>query len=127
MVKKKWFVLPPVQSWYYQRYHPEYQEPPPFADGCKSVDVQPEMEMIYPRNFARVYIPLEQGGEKGQAIFEAAHRNPESSIFWHLDDHYLGTTRHNHQMGIRVEKGLHSITLVDEQGKELKVRFEVVN
>lgn len=127
MKRKKWFVLPPVQSWYYKKYHPEYQEPPPFSVACKSAGSHSEMEMVYPKNFTKVYIPVEQDGEKGQAVFEAAHRNPSGTIFWHLDNQFLGSTRHHHQMGVRAEKGLHLLTLVDEKGTSLEIRIEIVN
>jgi penicillin-binding protein 1C len=42
-----------------------------------------------------------------------------------LDNEYLGVTQANHKMGIQAEKGLHQITLVDETGKEVSVKFEV--
>lgn len=122
-----WFVLPPVEAWYYQKHHPNYRKPPPYAPACSTTNTKQLFELIYPRQFTRVYIPIEQDGQRGQAIFEAACQNKETMLYWHLDDTYLGTTQGNHQMGIQATKGSHVLTLVDDQGNELKQRFEVMN
>jgi penicillin-binding protein 1C len=85
------------------------------------------MEMIYPRHSARVYVPRELDGSPGKVILEAAHRTPETLIHWHLDDHFLGSTRYIHQMGIRPDMGTHTLTLVDENANTIRHRFEAVD
>lgn len=122
-----WFVLPPVQSWYYQKYHPAYEKAPPFSATCKGENKTNLFELIYPRQFTKVYIPIEQDGELGFAIFEAAHENRSANLYWHLDDQYLGTTEDIHQMSIQAKKGAHILTLVDDLGNEIQQRFEVIN
>lgn len=122
-----WFVLPPVEAWYYQKHHPEYRKLPPFDPDCTTSNVKQLFELIYPRQFTRVYIPLEQDGQRGKAIFEAAHQNKEAILYWHLDDTYLGLTQGTHQMGIQAANGPHVLTLVDNQGNELRQKFEVIN
>ncbi len=125
--KASWFVLPPVQAWYYQKYHSNYKKQPPFASGCLSDNRPNRFELIYPRQFARVFIPVEQDGQRGAAIFEAAHQDKETTLFWHLDNTYLGLTEGTHQMRINAEKGIHLLTIIDTDGNELKRRFEVIN
>jgi penicillin-binding protein 1C len=122
-----WFVLPPVQSWYYQKRHPEYKKIPPFAAECKGTNKSNQFELIYPRQFTKVFIPIEQDGQPGFAIFEAAHQNNLSNLYWHLDDTYLGSTKSTHQMNIQTSKGSHILTLVDNNGNELQQKFEVIN
>ncbi len=122
-----WFVLPPVQSWYYQKYNATYNKLPPFASNCTGNNQPNQFELIYPRQFTKVYIPKEQDGKRGLAIFEAAHENKEANLFWHVDNHYLGTTQGFHQMSIQASKGSHTLTLVDDLGNELQQRFEVIN
>ncbi len=122
-----WFMLPPVQAWYYKKYNATYKKLPPFLPKCKG-DNQPNLfELIYPRQFARVYIPIEQGGNQGSAIFEAAHQNKTATLYWHLDNTYLGLTNGYHQMSINATKGAHLLTIVDSNGNELKQSFEVIN
>ena len=84
------------------------------------------MEFIYPKHQAKVYIPLEMDGKKGEVVFEVAHRKPQSTIFWHLDDEYLGSTTHIHQKALITSPGIHHIVLVDESGEMLEKWFEIV-
>jgi penicillin-binding protein 1C len=65
------------------------------------------------------------GGELGRVVFEAAHRNPEARIFWHLDDEYYGETRDVHQMALAPPPGRHLLTLVDETGDAVRRSFTV--
>ncbi|MCK5469182.1 MAG: hypothetical protein KAI99_11745, partial [Cyclobacteriaceae bacterium] len=57
----------------------------------------------------------------------AAHRNPETKVFWFLDDQYVGETRQIHQMGLFPSTGRHQLSLVDDKGRELSVVFEAIN
>ncbi|MCG8306380.1 MAG: penicillin-binding protein 1C [Cytophagales bacterium] len=125
MVEMPWFILPPAQARYYKQFNTDYAEPPEFLPGCT-----PEgefIEMIYPRKFTRVYVPVEIDGKPGRVVFEAAHRNTATKVFWYLDREFLGETTRNHQMGIYPSVGNHVLNLVDEQGRELNVSFEAVN
>jgi penicillin-binding protein 1C len=122
-----WFILPPVISWYYQKHHPEYQKLPPFAPDCVAPGSSKLFELIYPRQFTKVFIPIEQDGQPGQVIFEAAHENKKALLYWHLDDKFLGTTEGIHQLGIRAEPGIHILTLVDSEGNELVQKFKIIN
>ncbi len=121
-----WFILPPVQAWYYRKYHPSYKQIPPYLSGCEQANAKTQFGLIYPSQFTRVHIPLEQGGQRGYAIFEAAHENKNAIVYWHLDKQYLGYTQGAHQMGIQAYKGGHTLTLIDGAGNEVVQRFEVV-
>jgi len=126
IVQKSWFILPAVQAWYYSRFHPNYKKPPPFMQQCIQADNKSQLELIYPNQFTKVKIPLDQSGDKGFSIFEAAHQNNKAIIYWHLDDQYIGFTRGKHQKGIQPALGEHTITLVDEYGNEINQEFEVI-
>lgn len=129
MQQKSWFVLPPAQAWYYKQYHSSYMEPPEFLASCmdKSAGGSSFMELIYPRNYTKVYIPTELDGSAGAAVFEVAHRNPAAEVYWHLDQDYLGKTTRKHQLALYPAKGKHTLHLLDEQGRELKLSFEVIS
>ena len=121
-----WFVLPPVQAWYYQKFHP-YNPPPPYLESCTPQHDFKQIDIIYPNQFTKVKIPREQSGEQGNAIFKAAHSNNDMTLFWHVDNEYLGQTHREHEMAISLPEGLHMLTLVDELGNEASQRFEVIN
>jgi penicillin-binding protein 1C len=123
---QSWFVLPPVQEWYYRRHHTGYRRLPPLRNDCMQVDLQLALQLIYPQEGANIYIPTELDGKKGKSVLEAAHRDPDARIYWHLNDEYLGATYQLHQMGISPAPGRHRLTLVDQQGERIEVNFKVL-
>ncbi|MBW6497507.1 MAG: penicillin-binding protein 1C [Bacteroidales bacterium] len=121
-----WFVLPPTMEWFYRSRQPAYKPLPPWRSDCAGGAGPAAMEMIYPRDGMAIYVPLELDGTPGKTVFEVAHRKDQVHIFWHLNDEYLGETRHSHQMALAPEQGFHTLTLVDEEGNTLTRVFEIV-
>lgn len=124
MIDRVWFVLPPSQEYYYKNYHIDYQPLPPLKPGCGQEESR-QIELIYPEHNAVLYAPKGFSGEREKFIFKAAHARAEATIYWHLDENYLGTTSHAHQMACRVASGKHVLTLVDDAGNQRKILFEV--
>ena len=126
MQHKGWFVLPPVQEWYYKSTDPTYTKLPPYRSDCQSFETKP-LQLIYPEPNAKIYIPIEVTGKKGKVVFEAAHRKQSSTIFWHIDNSYLGSTKSIHEMGFNISEGKHILTLVDELGNSITRNFTIVD
>jgi len=126
LVSAKWFVLPPAMEYYYKPRHSNYRELPPFAPGCQPGGESRVMEMIYPKDNARIYIPQEIDGQRGRVIFNAAHRKDGTRIYWHLDDTFVGETQTFHQLALDIPTGPHRITLVDDKGVRISQRFEIL-
>ncbi|HRO44701.1 penicillin-binding protein 1C [Agriterribacter sp.] len=126
MVHKSWLVLPPAMEWYYKRKHFDYQPVPPYKPGCAAWDSHKPMALIYPEPDAKIYVPREISGQKGRTVFTAAHQKPEAKIFWHLDDTYIGTTVHTHQMALDPNPGTHFVTIVDETGERITRQFVIL-
>lgn len=124
MQHRSWFVLPPVQEWYYKSIDPTYVKLPPFKSGCNGIETNP-MEIIYPEKNAIIYIPKELTGKKGKVVFKVAHRHPGTNIFWHIDQTYVGVTTTINKMALDISEGKHILTVVDEQGNSEIVRFEI--
>lgn len=124
----KWFVLPPAMEWYYMRSHTDYRPLPPYRDDCRDTldDETPSMSLIYPTEEGSIYVPLDLDGTRSRTVFQAAHRLPGTTIYWHLDEDYLGTTRDIHQMELAPNAGQHTLTLVDEFGENLTRRFTIL-
>lgn len=121
-----WFVLSPVQEWYYSRTHSDYKKMPPYRADCRrgQDDV---MEMIYPQRGLRVFIPKDLGGVVRGVVFEMAHREPSILVYWHIDDQFMGITRYHHQLEVTVAPGKHTLYLVDVEGNTLRQTFHVVD
>ncbi|MEI8203504.1 MAG: penicillin-binding protein 1C [Bacteroidota bacterium] len=127
MINTSWFVLPPVMEWYYQNKNPYYKALPPFRSDCLTSSEVKSMDMIYPHSNSKIYIPVDIDGKQGTAVFKLAHRNPHLTVYWHLDDTFIGSTKQYHQMELSPTKGMHRLTLVDEKGETLKISFEILN
>ncbi len=84
------------------------------------------MDLVYPREEVRIYIPRGLNGEKERVVFEAVHINPDARIYWHLDDQYITSTKFIHQVELLPAPGKHKLILVDDDGVELVKKFEVV-
>lgn len=121
-----YFVLPPVQEMFFKRHSARYRSLPAMYPACATAHPDDMMAFVYPKSDAHVVIPIGIRGDRQQVIFEIAHRNPKKTIFWTMNDVFLGTTRLNHQMPIDVEKGSYELRCVDEDGVEL-YRNIVVN
>lgn len=122
---ENYFVLPPVMEWFYRRHSARYRALPAMYPSCATAHPDDVMEFVYPKSDARVTIPVGIRGDRQQVVFEIAHRNPKKTIYWTLNDVFLGTTKLNHQMPIDVEKGDYTLRCVDEDGVELVRKIEV--
>jgi penicillin-binding protein 1C len=127
MVNANWFVLPPVQEYYYKSKNLSYKALPAIHPNCRTTFDVPTMELVYPRAIARLYIPKELDGTSGVSVFELAHRFPLRTVYWHLDGEYLGSTSRVHQMAVNANAGHHRITIVDDSGEVLEKDFEVLS
>ncbi|MBK6830628.1 MAG: penicillin-binding protein 1C [Flavobacteriales bacterium] len=93
-----------------------------FPDGRSE---QP-MQMIYPENGAKLFIPIQLSGERGRVVLHAAHQEPLTVIHWDLDGNYLGSTTGDHRMTTSLNDGEHALTLTDDKGAHLNIGFRAV-
>ena len=127
MNHQSYFILPPSMELYFKNHNADYKELPPWRPDCISNSLeQSPMEMIYPKNNHKIYIPIELDGKRGKTVFKAAHSKYNSEIYWHLDANFIGKTKTNHQLAISPDKGFHSLVLVDNDGNRIEINFEVL-
>jgi penicillin-binding protein 1C len=129
IVHKPWFVLPPVEEFYYRPKNPNYRTLPPFREDCRESRPAGQavvMELIYPKHVTQIYVPVDLDGELSRTVFAVAHRNPAATIHWHIDEDYVGSTSQFHSMSLNPPQGKHLLTLVDEDGNRLEQRFEII-
>lgn len=130
MVHVPWFILPPTMEWYYKNKNASYKTIPPLREDCNKNTISvstSSMEIIYPADLTKIYVPVELDGSQGSAIFEAAHRKPNTKIFWHVDNVFVGETVKFHHIAIAPPKGKHILTLVDEHGETITREFEIID
>ena len=126
MVDINWFVLPPVQEYYFRQKNASYKALPSFRSDCQPASPLASMDLIYPKPNVKIFIPRELDGKLGSAVFELAHRNPSTKVYWHLDGHYIGSTQKSHRLPLKPTLGKHILTLVDENGESMEQVFDVL-
>ncbi len=126
IVNENWFILPPAMEYYYRKSHPGYRAIPPWLPATSQGNEIQMVELIYPDDRLMVYLPKDTEGKKGLVIFQAAHRRAGATIFWHLDDYFLGSTRDIHQLAASPSPGNHKLLIVDEFGNSSTRNFKVM-
>ena len=128
MQHKNWFILPALHEFYYKPRHPDYISLPAWDKNCiQNGNSTKNMDIIYPKRFTHIFIPREITGRLGMTVFEAAHREPGAIIYWHIDDSFLTQTSSFHQVSVQLEEGWHTLSLVDNAGESMKIKFEVLS
>ena len=112
------FTLTPAMEWYYKPHHPEYTGAP----VARSTAL---LEFIYPAGGTTLYLPRQLDGKVEGAVFRLAHRRSDATVFWHLDQTYVGETRFIHEMRLAPAPGKHVVTCVDNEGNAVSVGFSV--
>ena len=126
IISKVWFILPPIQEWFYRKRHPEYKTLPPVSPQCSDNQAPFNvMEFIYPNNSSTVRLSKQLDGSVGALVLELAHRQADAIAYWHLDETYLGATQYFHQMSVVPPEGRHLITVVDQWGNIISQWIDV--
>ena len=72
-------------------------------------------------------VPKDFDGNTQELVFKLAHSKPETTVFWYIDETFIGSTKAIHDMAVVPTIGKHIITVVDEFGNEAKRIIEVSN
>ncbi len=120
------FVLPPAQEWYYMQKHLDYRPLPPkhpLYDAASSA-ANP-IEIIYPQPGLTLVLTRGLSGMQNGVVFSAAHADPGATLYWHIDDEFVGETRGEHTLRVDPAPGRHRLTLIDGQGERRVTLFTV--
>ncbi|QSE97083.1 penicillin-binding protein 1C [Fulvivirga lutea] len=123
--QQSWFVLPSIMERFYKRKNPFYKELPPYLDGCLAD--RNLIDIVYPHPNAKLFIPRDLSGEKQRIVMDAATNAENATIFWHLNEEFLGSTDSEHQMEVLLAQGDYTLTIVSNTGESLSRKFSVVD
>ncbi|MFD2563821.1 penicillin-binding protein 1C [Aquimarina rubra] len=124
MIHEPWFVLPPLQAYYFKTKNADYRSLPPYRTDCTKESLA-SMDFIFPKGNNSVYLPKGFDGITNEVVLKIAHTQPETRVFWYIDDLFVGVTKQFHEMPVKPNPGVHLITVLDEKGNELKRRIEI--
>ena len=119
-----WFVLPPLMAHYYKAKNPFYKPLPPYRSDCAEEGLA-AMQFIYPKASDKFFLPRDFDGKTNELVLKIAHSEPETTVYWYLDDTFIGSTKTIHDMATVPKVGRHLITVVDAYGNELKRWIEI--
>jgi penicillin-binding protein 1C len=100
-------------------------EVPPHKEDCPGSDNGLPLQIIYPEPGSKLWLPRDIDGKLQKLTIRLAHLRKTATIYWYLDDSYLGSTSKNHAKAIEIKKGWHSIEVVDDQGHRVKREFHI--
>ncbi len=119
-----WFQLDPVAGYFYKKHHPSYKPIPQFSEDC-GYQPSKEIAIIYPTSETKIYLPKNFNGDQELLQLHATHANTKQTLFWHLDEEYIGKTEGIHQLNIVPNRGKHKLLVMDKKGNSASVRFGV--
>ena len=121
---KSWFTLPPLVEYYYKKKNPFYKSLPPFRSDCLGQD-DVNMQFIYPKNVSTIFLPKDFNETINELVLKVAHSEKSSTLFWYIDQTYIGQTTDIHDIAIKPEAGTHMIVVVDNFGNEISRKITI--
>ncbi len=99
---------------------------PPHNPHCPVIQNDNELAITYPPNKANIIIARDYNEAYQKIVLTAAHQQSNATIYWYLNDHYLGTTTSKHTMAVTSKVGPQLLTILDQQGSQISQNFNVV-
>lgn len=121
-----WFITTPSQEYFFKQHNLFYKSTPNYLPACESELSIKQLDIIYPREGFKVYIPVGESGKQGSCVFKATHKNTNTTLFWHLDGNYIGSTQKFHQLSMVPHIGKHVLMITDLEGESTSCKFEVI-
>ncbi|MGG5507698.1 MULTISPECIES: penicillin-binding protein 1C [unclassified Myroides] len=120
-----WFVLPPTMAYFYRKTHSDYQDIPPYRSDCSTQDQLKKIEFIYPKHGEHIYLTKNFYSELQPFIAKASASSANKTLFWYLNEQYIGTTKQFHEMALRGNTGINYLTITDEEGHTQTIEFYI--
>ncbi len=127
IVSKKTFVLPANIETFYQKAHPQYKTIAKYRQDCvNDVNANQNLTILYPHPNSIIFIPIDFNKDSADIVMEAAISPANQSIYWHIDDYFIEETTENHKIAISLERGEHTLRIINNNGETKKISFSVV-
>lgn len=128
MIRRSWFVLPPAQELYYKNRNADYSVLPDFKEDCneQNSNDQKTLDIIYPRKNSKIYVPVNLDGTRSKVILQVSSGLNNKTVYWHLDDQFIGETTGIHEMAMNPSEGKHVLTVIDGNGTSVNQHFEII-
>lgn len=96
---------------------------PRHAAHCPNFYDEDRLELVYPVNGIKIFIPRDFDGKYEKVVFSAKHQQPATHLFWFLNGSLIGETVENHQFPVGLNPGAYKLTVQDEEGFVRSISF----
>ncbi|MEN1783757.1 MAG: penicillin-binding protein 1C [Bacteroidota bacterium] len=124
IVHRNWFTLPPTVAHYYGRANPNYRALPDYLEGCSPEEAE-LMAFIFPKRGESIILPKDLGKTDTAVVFKLAHQETKSTVYWYLDEKYVGATTNFHELVLDVAPGVYVLTATDDKGNRLQQQIHI--
>jgi len=125
-VRTRWdtlFVVPPAVKEILARKGRHVDAVPSHAARCPTFEDGSRIELVYPVDGIKIFVPRDFDGEHERIVFSAKHQRPSEHLFWYLNGSLIGETVEHHELPVELDEGSHRLTVQDEEGFKRTVSF----
>lgn len=98
-------------------------ELPPHNPNCTGFKSRKTLQIIYPEPKAKIFLPRDIDGKLQKLNIKLAHNKKKSIVYWYIDNKYYGSTKDLHSKSFTLDKGVHTLEVIDETGFREKREF----
>ena len=98
---------------------------PPHKPDCPGLVNTKAVQILYPLENSKLWIPRDFYGTYEKITCKVAHRNTNQVVFWYLDSVYIKETTGDHNLALSLDKGWHELLVIDQDGQQDNVKFFV--
>ncbi len=117
------FIVPPAARDILEKSGYPVETVPAHSAFCPNSFDDNRIEIVYPVNGIKIFIPRDFGGEHEKIVLSAKHQHPSMHLFWYLDGDLIGETVDHHQFAVELEPGSYTLSVQDEEGFMRTVSF----
>lgn len=127
MVSTPWFVLPPTMAYYYKQQNNHYRELPPWRADCVESSQKNVIDFIYPKHNDILHLTKGFNTKTQPFTASAATSKSTDTLYWYLDQKYLGNSVLKHNKNIIADPGKYTLRIVNQNGDSKAISIQIGN
>ncbi len=117
------FIVPPSVREIYAEKSRHADAVPAHAANCPDFHDDSRMELVYPVDGIKIFVPRDFDGVHEKIVFTATHQAPAKHVFWYLNGSLVGETIEKHECTVDLAPGDYTLTVQDEDGFSRSAAF----
>lgn len=118
-------VYPPDVTQYLRERGQIISAIPPHKPYCVAHTETLPLQIVYPQEKSRLWVPRDFDGILQKVALQVAHREAGRMLYWYMDDRFIGSSKDRHVKASTLTKGWHTLEVVDAEGNRDQKQFYV--